>query len=85
MADERSAWRVNDIVTYEAVREAASAAIAAVLRLAADGALLHQRAVAEASAIRRELLDVDAYDRSALDAALERFRDRAAEYSGSPS
>ncbi|WP_127817853.1 hypothetical protein [Microbacterium sp. CPCC 204701] len=84
MTDERSAWRANDIVTYDAVREAANAAIAAVLRLADDGAILHENAIAEASAIRRELLEVDAYDRTALDALLVRFSSRAAEHSGLP-
>ena len=84
MGDERSAWRANDIVTYDAVREAANSAIAAVLRLADDGAILPERAIAEASAIRSELLEVDAYDRSALDVLLERFKSRAAEYSGLP-
>lgn len=85
MADERSAWRANDIVAYDAVREAANLAIAAVLRLADEGAILHDRAVAEASVILRELLAVDAFDRPALDSLLERFRKRAAEYSGLPS
>ncbi|MDY0907856.1 hypothetical protein [Microbacterium sp. CFBP9034] len=85
MADERSAWRANDIVTYDGVREAANAAIAAVLRLADDGAILPERAIAEASAIRIALLEVNAYDRSALDALLERFKKSgAAEYSGLP-
>lgn len=85
MADERSAWRANDIVTYDLFREAANTAIAAVLRRADDGAILHERAIAEASAIRRELIQVDAYDRSALDALLERFQTRAADHSGLPS
>ena len=85
MGDERSAWRANDIVTYDAVREAANSAIAAVLRLSDDGAILPERAIAEVSAIRSQLLEVDAYDRSALDVTLERFRNQAAEYSGSPS
>ncbi|HWV36302.1 MAG TPA: hypothetical protein VNZ55_11765 [Thermomicrobiales bacterium] len=85
MANERSAWRANDIVTYDAVRDAANAAIAAVLRLADDGAIVHTKAVAEISTIRRDLLLVDAYDRCALDALLERFTNHTAEYSELPT
>ncbi|MEL5990723.1 hypothetical protein ACOKGD_13840 [Microbacterium phosphatis] len=73
---------MNDLVAYDAVCEAASTAIAAVLRLADDGAMLQEHAIAEASAIGRELVEVDAYDRSALDTLLERLTNRIAELSG---
>jgi hypothetical protein len=80
--EPRSAWRANDLAAYDAAREAANGAIAALLRHADDGAMLHEHALAEASAIRRELVEVDAFNRSALETLLARMTSRIAELSG---
>lgn len=69
MNPERSAWRANDVVAYDAFREVGNTAIALVLRLARDGVITTDAALSEAADIQRELLEVDAYDRAALDAA----------------
>ncbi|GAA1741250.1 hypothetical protein [Microbacterium paludicola] len=82
MTGEGSAWRASDAATFDIACEAANTAIAAVLRLADDGAILHERAIAEASAIRRELVEVDAYDRKALEALIDRLTFRITELSG---
>ncbi|OCG75898.1 hypothetical protein [Microbacterium sediminis] len=80
--EPRSAWRANDLAAYDAACEAANGAIAALLGLADDGAMLHEHALAEASAIRRELVEVDAFNRSALETLLARMTSRIAELSG---
>ncbi|WP_345752579.1 hypothetical protein [Microbacterium rhizophilus] len=82
MTGHVSAWRASDATTFDIAREAANTAIAAVLRLADDGGMLHEHAIAEASAIRRELVEVDAFNRSALETLLERLTSRIAELSG---
>ncbi|MCD1269750.1 hypothetical protein B5M43_013035 [Microbacterium sp. MEC084] len=78
----QSAWRSNDIVAYYALRDVADVATAAVLRLAAGGAISRDKAVAEVSVIRHELFDVDAFDRSTLDTLIDRLAHRIAEFSG---
>lgn len=69
MIAERSAWRANDVVAYDALRDAVGTVIATLFRLADDGVLEPAEAVREATDIRRVFLDVDAHDRSAIDAA----------------
>ena len=82
MTGQGSAWRASDAATFDIAREAANTAVAAVLRLADDGAMLHDYALAEASAIRSELVEIDPYNRREVDALLERLTNRIAELSG---
>ena len=82
MIEQRSAWRANDVVAYEAMRDAANTAIALLLRLSAEGAILPSHAHSEAAAIRRELFQVDGYDRDAVNAARVAFEERIATLSG---
>lgn len=81
----RSAWRPNDVVAYDGMREAANTAIALWVRLADEGAILLRVANEEASAIRRELLLVDGYDRAAVDAARVRFDELVTKLAGTAS
>ena len=82
MIAERSAWRANDVVAYDALRDAVGTAIATVFRLAEDGILKPAEAVSEATDIRRVFLDVDAYDRSAIDAARTSLEHQIAHLTG---
>lgn len=82
MVADQSAWRANDVVAYDSLRDAVSTAIATLLRLADDGTLEVGQAVREAAAIRRELFDVDAYDRDAVDSARATLEQRVADLTG---
>ena len=82
MTEQRSAWRANDVVAYETMREAANTAIALLLRLSDEGAILPGRAHSEAAEIRRELFQVDGYDRDAVNAARAALEERIAALSG---
>ena len=66
MPETTSPWRVNDVVAYDRMRETAVTVFA----------LLHEASHREELAIlRRDVLTVDAYDRSAV-AALQARLDR---------
>lgn len=73
-----AAWRANDVVAYEAMRESATALIALLLRRATDGS----DPLGEATKLRQDVLEVDAYDRAAVTALAARIAHRAAELSG---
>ncbi|NYE18046.1 hypothetical protein [Microbacterium immunditiarum] len=77
-----SAWRANDVVAYDAMREAANSVVALVLRRAAEGAIEQSAAGTEAASIRRDVFQVDGYDRAAVDALRDCLDARAAELSG---
>lgn len=66
MPETTSPWRVNDVVVYDRMRETA-VTIFALLHAAS-----HRE---ELATIRRDVLTVDAYDRSAV-AALQARLDR---------
>ncbi|WP_243076417.1 hypothetical protein [Microbacterium sp. SS28] len=85
MIADRSAWRANDAVAYDALSDAASAAIATLFQLADEGILELTQAVREATEIRREVLDVDGYDRDAVDAERESLEQRTSELRGRSS
>ncbi|MGC5224886.1 hypothetical protein ACPW96_20165 [Micromonospora sp. DT81.3] len=82
MIEQRSAWRPNDVVAYEAMRDAANTAIALLLRLSGDGAILPSQVHSEAASIRRQLFQVDGYDRDGVNAARVAFEERIATLSG---
>jgi hypothetical protein len=82
MVADRSAWRASDVVAYDILRDAVGEAIATLFRLADDGVLEPNQAVREAVRIRRELLDVDADDRTAIEALRGGLEQRVAELTG---
>ncbi|MGU3643855.1 hypothetical protein ACLBXX_02735 [Microbacterium sp. C23T] len=67
MAGESSAWRANDVVAYDALRETANAAIALLLRLSATGAMSEKESLSAAREIRQGVLGVDGFDRAGVD------------------
>lgn len=79
MVADRSAWRASDVVAYAGLRDAAGTAIAMLFRLADEGSLSSAQAIGEAADIRRELFDVDASDRVAIETVLRALEQRLAE------
>lgn len=82
---ESSPWRVSDVVTYERMREAASALTNLLLQSiewdpsSADDV---RREIAER---RREVLSIDGYDRASVVALSKRVVSRIQELSEAPS
>lgn len=72
---EMSAWRVNDVVAYDRLREAATSLTAVLLSSALPG----DAAQAEVIQLRRDLLAVDGFNRADIDelagSVSERIRD----------
>lgn len=67
MAAPGSAWRANDVVAYDGMREAASTVIASLLRRSGGsepGASAH---LTEAAELRDRVLQVSGFDRAAVD------------------
>ena len=79
MTGGRSAWRADDVVAYDAMREEANSAIALLLRLSDSRAIKADQAVSEAIDIREMMSDIDGYDRAAVDSARARLADRVTE------
>ncbi len=67
-----SAWRVNDVVAYDRLREAVTSRTALLL----GSALPHDVARAEVIQLRRDVLAVDGFDRADVDEFARRIDDR---------
>lgn len=67
-SENATAWRVSDVVAYEAMRELASDAIAGIIQNDEDRAI--------AIRFRAEALLVDPGDRSSVDRMSERLREQ---------
>ena len=76
MAAEQAMWHVNDVVTYDAMRELSSSVQAHLLDRERDG---DGTARDELLEIRRATLAVDGYDRAAIEAFSEQLQRRDAE------
>lgn len=79
-----SPWRVNDVVRYDLMREAAARAMALLSAAAQSGESGDSDADArrELARLRREVLAVDAYDRAAVAAVAARIDQRTRELEG---
>jgi hypothetical protein len=84
MAGGQSAWRADDAVAYDRMRDAANMVIALLLRQGADGERPMGAALVEVAQVRRAALEVDGFDRAAVAAERERFDARAAELMSGP-
>ncbi|MGC5173339.1 hypothetical protein ACLQ2Q_22075 [Microbacterium sp. DT81.1] len=80
-----SAWRVNDVVAYEVMREVAGTLTAHLWNVARSGGERAVDARRELAQVRSELLAVDGYDRRAVDALTARLRARTPELPGDSS
>lgn len=78
-----SAWRVNDAVAYDAMRESATLLTSLLLRASREGALLPPQADSEITQLRQAVLGVDGYDRAAVSSLAARIADRIADLTGS--
>lgn len=72
----RTAWRVDDVVAYEAMRESATALAALLLRTTNDKPAQRPSAATEVGRLRSDVLNVDPYDRAAVAALALRIRDQ---------
>lgn len=72
-ARARSAWRPDDIVAYEEMRDLAVEAQTILIARARRGGPDAETARTEASTMRRETLTVDGFDRRAVDAQTRRL------------
>lgn len=77
-----SAWRVNDVVAYEAMREAATRLAALLLASTRHGVETSERSGAELAQLRHDVLMVDGYDRAAVAALARRIDARIGELAG---
>lgn len=66
------AWRVGDVLAYDAMRDAAAELVGVLLSEPDPG----DDVLSAAVAVRRVSLDVDGHDRQAVDAATLQFRGR---------
>ena len=78
-AQPRSAWRPDDIVAYEEMRDLAVEAQTLLIAKARDGGARAEDARVEASRLRRETLAVDGFDRKAVDDQTRRLAQRLIE------
>ncbi|MEV5070147.1 hypothetical protein MRBLMI12_001744 [Microbacterium sp. LMI12-1-1.1] len=84
MPGPTSPWRVNDVVAYDLMRDAAARAMAllsAAARTEDSGADARDELVL----LRRDVLAVDAYDRAAVAALAARIDRRIRELESQPS
>lgn len=84
MPGATSPWRVNDVVAYDLMREAAARAMA-LLSVAAQSGDSGHDARRELAQLRREVLAIDSYDRAAVATLAARIDQRIRELEGHPS
>lgn len=82
---EISAWRANDVVAYEAMRESATTLSALLLRAPGGDPAARSSVDAEVRTLRDTVLAVDGYDRAAVCALATQIRGRVAELTESQS
>ncbi len=75
-----SAWRANDVVAYEAMRESATTLSALLLRSSAKSSASD----VELKTLRDAVLRVDGYDRAAVSVLSTKIRERIAELTDPP-
>lgn len=67
MAAAGSAWRANDVVAYDGMREAANIVIASLLRRSGGSEPEASARLTEAAELRHRVLQVSGFDRAAVD------------------
>lgn len=74
-----SAWRVNDAVAYEAMRESATLLTSLLLQSSIESSEPSAAALSELQQLHRDILDVDGHDRAAVNSLADRIALRIAE------
>jgi hypothetical protein len=82
MPGATSPWRVNDVVVYDQMRDAATLLIGRLTAVARSTGADATASRDELAALHREVSSVDAYDRTAVQALAERIAHRAHELQG---
>lgn len=80
-----SAWRVNDVVAYDLMRESAIVLTAQLLQSTHRGSSEPDFARADAARLRHDVLTLDGYDRAAVAALATQISDHIRELSGESS
>lgn len=75
----RSAWRTNDVVAYDAMRESASMLLSLLVATSTVNDADHDANAREIEALRDHAVGVQAYDRGAVSALSVRIVNRIAE------
>lgn len=78
-----TAWRVNDVVAYDRMRESASALTSLLLQSSSATTEERSGARTELAQLRHDLLSLDGYDRVAVGELAARIDNRIAELKGS--
>lgn len=79
---EVSAWRANDVVEYDAMRDSAATLTALLLQASNARTASDHEAQADIAQLRKDVLEVDGYDRAAVAELAARISSRIAELSG---
>lgn len=74
-----SAWRVNDAVAYEAMRESATLLTSLLLRSSIERSGPSAAALSELQQLHRDILDLDGHDRAAVNSLADRIAVRVTE------
>lgn len=77
-----TAWRVNDVVAYDRMRESASALTSLLLQSSSATTEEPSDVRAELAQLRHDLLSLDGYDRVAVGDLAARIDNRIAELKG---
>lgn len=85
MPKGNSRWRVDDVVAYDMMREAAVDAFALLGGAVEVDSSRAESAKVELERLRREVLTVGAYDRSAVTALTSRIENLIRQYEGHSS
>ena len=82
---EVPAWRTNDVVAYDAMRDSATTLTALVLHSSNSGTPTGHKVPDDIAQLRKDVLEVEGYDRAAVAELAARIRSRIAELSGPTS
>ena len=80
-----SAWRSNDVVEYDAMRESATMLTALLVRASNSATASGHEVQDDIAQLRKDVLAVDGYGRAAVAELAARIRSRIAELSGATS
>ncbi len=75
----RSAWRTNDVVTYDAMRESASMLLSLLVNSSTADRTGRDSNPGEIESLRNDVLSVQAYDRAAVSSLSARIENRIAQ------
>ncbi|MGN6221680.1 MAG: hypothetical protein ACTHNQ_19445 [Microbacterium sp.] len=73
---------MSDAVSYDMARDRVATATTMLLELVDDGAMQLSTALTEARELRLELVNLDGFDRAAVDSFIERLDQRIASVAG---